>query len=275
MKRSTRVVGTLVAQVLGPLSSGSHGLTVLGYHRIDDSGGHLSVRADDFRAHLDFIEASGFRVIDITDPQFPRRSETPCIAITFDDGYQSVANTAWAELKARGWPATLYVVPRYLEGGAVFPWDAQTDSDRATLMDTGAVRDLALDGMTIGSHSLSHRYLPGLSVQEALKEIVDSRKELEDLLGQEIQSFSYPMGGWNRFLRGMVERAGYSSAVTTRRGRNGPRQDPLSLRRPIVESDPVDFVRIVEGFYDWLRPFDWVREKRKQKMSQTTLALSS
>ena len=275
MKRSTRVVGALVARILGPLSSGAHGLTVLGYHRIDDSGGHLSVRTDDFRAHLDFIEASGFRVIDVTKPQFPRRLETPCIAITFDDGYQSVADKAWPELKARGWPATLYVVSRYLQGRAVFPWDAQSSSDRARLMDTSAVRDLALDGMTIGSHSWSHRYLPGLSVQEALKEVVDSRKELEDLLGQEIQSFSYPMGGWNRFLRGMVERAGYSSAVTTRRGRNAPRQDPLSLRRPIVESDPVDFVRIVEGFYDWLRPFDWFREKRRQKVSQTTPALSS
>ena len=275
MKRSTRAVGALVERVLGPLSSGANGLTVLGYHRIDDSGGHLSVRTDDFRAHLDFIEASGFRVVDVTKPQFPRRFETPCIAITFDDGYQSVADKAWVELKARGWPATLYVVSRYLEDRAVFPWDAQSGSDRARLMDTSTVRDLALDGMTIGSHSSTHRYLPGLSVQEALKEIVDSRKELEDLLGQEIQSFSYPMGGWNRFLRGMVERAGYSSAVTTRRGRNASRQDPLSLRRPIVESDPVDFVRIVQGFYDWLRPFDWVRERRRQKVSQTTPAFSS
>jgi peptidoglycan/xylan/chitin deacetylase (PgdA/CDA1 family) len=162
-----------------------------------------------------------------------------------------------------------------LGGGAVFPWDTESDSDRARLMDTRMVRDLALDGMTIGSHSLTHRYLPGLSVQEALKEIVDSRKELEDLLGQEIQSFSYPMGGWNRFLRGMVERAGYSSAVTCRRGRNTAGQDPLSLRRPIVESDPVDFVRIVAGFYDWLRPFDWIRERRRQRASQAALAMSS
>src|SRR5918999_4996584 len=153
MKRSTRVVGALVERVLGPLSSGAHGLTVLGYHRIDDSGGHLSVRTDDFRAHLDFIEASGFRVVDVTKPQFPRRFETPCIAITFDDGYQSVADKAWVELKARGWPATLYVVSRYLGDRAVFPWDAQSGSDRARLMDTSTVRDLALDGMTIGSHS--------------------------------------------------------------------------------------------------------------------------
>jgi peptidoglycan/xylan/chitin deacetylase (PgdA/CDA1 family) len=275
MKESTRAVGALVERVLGPLVTHAHGLTVLGYHRIDDSGGHLSVRTDDFKAHLDFIEASGFDVIDVTSPRLPRRSEMPCIAITFDDGYQSVADKAWPELKARGWPATLYVVSQYLGGGAVFPWDTESDSDRARLMGTGAVRDLALDGMTIGSHSLSHRYLPGLSVQEALKEIVDSRKELEDLLGQEIQSFSYPMGGWNRFLRGMVERAGYSSAVTCRRGRNTGGQDPLSLRRPIVESDPVDFVRIVAGFYDWLRPFDWIRERRRQRASQAALAMSS
>jgi peptidoglycan/xylan/chitin deacetylase (PgdA/CDA1 family) len=275
MKRSTRVIGALAERVLGPLSSGVHGLTVLGYHRIDDSGGHLSVRTDDFKAHLDFIQASGLQVIDVTQPEFPRRADAPCVAITFDDGYQSVAERAWPELKARGWPATVYVVPRYLEGGNVFPWDAETGQDRARLMDRDTVRDLADDGMTIGSHSLSHRYLPALTVQEALQEIVDSRTALEDLLGQEIRTFSYPMGGWNRFLRGMVERAGYSSAVTCRRGRNTPRQDPLALRRPIVESDPIDFVRIVDGFYDWLRPFDWFRERRRQKASATPSGVSS
>jgi peptidoglycan/xylan/chitin deacetylase (PgdA/CDA1 family) len=275
MKRSTRFVGALVERVLSPLSNNAHGLTVVGYHRIDDSGGHLSVRPDDFKAHLEFIQAAGFRVIDVTRPEIPSRADTPCIAITFDDGYQSVAEKAWPELKARGWPAALYVVPRYLDGGGVFPWDSKSDPDRARLMDSDMVRDLAGEGMTIGSHSWSHRYLPALSPREAHQEIVDSRKALEELLGREIQTFSYPMGGWNRLLRDMVAQAGYSSAVTCRRGRNTSGQDLLALRRPIVESDPIDFVRGVKGFYDWLRPFDWFRERRRQKVPAARIWRSS
>jgi peptidoglycan/xylan/chitin deacetylase (PgdA/CDA1 family) len=265
VKQSTRLIGGLVERTVGLLPSRIHGLIVLGYHRIDDSSGHLSVRKDDFKAHLNFIESSGFEVIDVAKPKFPSRPEPPCVAITFDDGYQSVAEKAWPELKARGWPATVYVVPGYLNGERVFPWDAGTDRNRARLMDRATVWDLASDGMTIGSHSLSHRYLPALTEHEALREIVDSRKALEDVLGREIRTFSYPMGGSNRALQGMVKQAGYSSAVTCRRGRNTPGQDPLALRRPMVESDPTDFIRIVHGFYDWLRPFDWFRERRRQR----------
>jgi hypothetical protein len=73
------------------------------------------------------------------------------------------------------------------------------------------------------------------------------------------------MGGHNERLRDLVADAGYATAVTTQRGRNGPRDDLLALRRPIVESEPADLVRIIKGYYDFLRPFDWWRERRRQR----------
>jgi peptidoglycan/xylan/chitin deacetylase (PgdA/CDA1 family) len=268
MKDATRAIAALIEIAARPFAwtrlARPKGLIVLGYHRIDDSGGHLSVSGDHFRAHLDWIEAAGLPVVGLSSSTLPPGSDTPRVAITFDDGYLSVAELAWPELRSRGWPATVYLVADYLDGARAFPWDEVMD-DRARLMDKKVAADLAADGMTIGSHSSTHRYLPALSHDEAWREVHDSRHTLEDVIGHPVMTFSYPMGGWNGTLRDMVDEAGYTTAVTCQRGRNISGRDLLALRRPIVESDPIDFVRIIKGYYDFLRPFDWWRERRRQK----------
>jgi peptidoglycan/xylan/chitin deacetylase (PgdA/CDA1 family) len=266
MMKMTRTAAALVERAVRPFEAmrpTRPSLIVLGYHRIDDTGSHLSVRRDHFRAHLDWIEHSGLRVVDVDTPKFSTDEVTGCVAFTFDDGYLSVAEAAWPELEARGWPATAYVVSGYTRGDRTFPWDPAHDPS-VRLMDKSAVRQLAGHGMTIGSHSASHRYLPGLPLPEARAEIIDSKKALTDLIGRDVTTFSYPMGGWNPLLRDAVRQAGYRTAVTVQRGRNRPAADLLTLRRPVVESDPEDFVRIVKGYFDFLRPIDWVRERRRQ-----------
>jgi peptidoglycan/xylan/chitin deacetylase (PgdA/CDA1 family) len=268
VKKTTRVAAALLERVARPAEGtrllGPRGLVVLGYHRIDDSGGGLSVRADHFRAHLDWIQTEGLRVVPLDDRAVLEGAARPRVAFTFDDGYASVAESAWPELKARGWPAIVYAVPAYVEGNLRFPWDVASDERSARLMDASLLRQLADDGMAVGSHSVTHRYLPGLATREAHAEIRESRRMLEDLLGRGVTSFSYPMGGWNRRLRGFVAGAGYRTAVTVLRGRNGPGRDPLTLRRPVVESDPDDFARILKGYFDFLRPLDWGRERWHQ-----------
>jgi peptidoglycan/xylan/chitin deacetylase (PgdA/CDA1 family) len=273
MKDATRAVAAVIEMVARPFArtrlGGPKGLIVLGYHRIDDSGGHLSVAGQHFQAHLDWIEAAGLPVVDLADPISMPNTDAPRVALTFDDGYRSVAEVAWPELRSRGWPGTVYLVADYLDAARVFPWDDAMDR-RARLMDRQAATDLAAQGMTIGSHSSTHRYLPALPRDEAWREINDSRRSLEDLIGLPVTTFSYPMGGWNKDLRDMVEEAGYSTAVTCERGRNHSGRDSLALRRPIVESDPVDFARIVNGYFDFLRPFDWWRERRRQNKARAT-----
>ena len=269
MKKTTRTAAALLERmakpVVGTRLAALKDLIVLGYHRIDDSSEDLSVRRGHFRAHLDWIESQGLHVVSLDDRDLLTRRGTPRVALTFDDGYLSVAETAWPELKSRGWPATAYVVPAYLGGDVRFPWDGASDERSSRLMGKTVLRELADDGMVIGSHSVTHRYLPGLAHHEASTEIHQSKRMLEDLLGREVTSFSYPMGGWNHPLRNLVAGAGYRTAVTVLRGRNRAGRDPFALRRPIVESDPDDFARIIRGYFDFLRPFDWWREGVRQR----------
>ena len=56
-------------------------------------------------------------------------------------------------------------------------------------------------GVTIGSHTVNHAFLPGVSAEETRLELAGSKKRLEDLLGHEVKLFSYPGGGVTPFLR--------------------------------------------------------------------------
>ena len=44
-----------------------------------------------------------------------RRSDEKIVAITFDDAYRSIYATAFPNLRARGWPFTIFVATRLVE----------------------------------------------------------------------------------------------------------------------------------------------------------------
>lgn len=233
------------------------GLVILGYHRIDDGGG-LGIHPDEFERHLEWIEEAGLEVVDVEAEPAPA-GRRPRIAITFDDGYASVAEVAWPALRARRWPATLYVVAGCLERGASLPWDGDADERHRRLLDAPDVAALAADGMRIGAHSWSHRYLPHVPPGEWPRELADARARLEEVVGHQVTTFAYPAGGWHRRLREAVAVAGYATAVTCDRGRNTAGSDRLALRRHIVEAAPVALGDQVRGHYDFLRLADDAR----------------
>jgi peptidoglycan/xylan/chitin deacetylase (PgdA/CDA1 family) len=49
--------------------------------------------------------------------------------------------------------------------------------------------------VTLGAHTCNHFRLSGLDFQDAKTELLDSKKELEDRLGINIEHFAYPYGG--------------------------------------------------------------------------------
>jgi peptidoglycan/xylan/chitin deacetylase (PgdA/CDA1 family) len=239
-------------------------LTLVGWHRIG-AGSGLSTSYDDFRRHLDTLEEWGARVLSLDDAvdrlavgDLPRRAVT----LTFDDGYASVLDVAWPELHRRGLPATLFAVSGYLDGRGRFPWDRAASSADARLADAAALRDAADAGLDIGSHTVTHRWLPGLDPADVERELKQSRHDLEDELGRPVASFAYPMGGWNARVRQLVDAAGYRVGVTVDRGRNRTGADPLALRRAFAFDRAVDFRRQLDGAFDWMRPVERWRSAR-------------
>jgi peptidoglycan/xylan/chitin deacetylase (PgdA/CDA1 family) len=65
---------------------------------------------------------------------------------------------------------------------------------RFCLMTSDDLRQLALAGMTVGAHSVSHPLLSQMPLALARSEILESREKLESALLERIWAFAYPFG---------------------------------------------------------------------------------
>jgi len=78
------------------------------------------------------------------------------------------------------------------------------------------LKEMAAEGLTIGSHTVSHRVLSKLSESEQRTELADSRSYLTDEVGIDtVDTFCYPMGRewtFDDVTLDLLERLGYSCA---------------------------------------------------------------
>lgn len=154
------------------------------------------------------------------------------IIITFDDGYQSTYHTAWPTLKRYGFSATVFLVASLI--GKTNAWDV--DERQEPLLDESEIREMQRDGITFGSHTQSHRALTKIPLEEAGRELADSRKMLESVLGRSVSSLCYPFAKQNRAVRRLARNAGYTAAVIGRGGTNRVWTDQYALRRIKIDT---------------------------------------
>jgi peptidoglycan/xylan/chitin deacetylase (PgdA/CDA1 family) len=130
-------------------------------------------------------------------------------AITFDDGFENFIEEALPELRSRNIPVTIFIIVQAL--GKEFGSKGHFEK----VMSVDQMRELPQDLVTIGSHTLTHPFLPGATHQDAHREIAESRVELERLLGRTVSMFSFPFGGFKEEHVEMCRAAGYQRIFTT------------------------------------------------------------
>jgi len=206
---------------------------ILMYHRIDELRPslpaitrRLTVSPADFQAQMRWLAAHGFRTITQLQlfDALERGAALPPkpVLVTFDDGYRDVFGKALPILRRLHMHATAYVITGRISHG---------DSSFLTW---GMLRGLERNGVEVGSHTVSHLELPGLSDDDALAQLVDSRRDLERHLGHPVQWFAYPAGAVDARTAALVARAGYVLAVTTSPGLTQDARSPLELHRDEV-----------------------------------------
>ena len=205
------------------------------FHRIrEHRSTYCHVRR--FRAQMAFLSALRYRVLGFEEAlellysgeRIPPRS----VVLTFDDGYENFREYALPVLRRRGFPAVVYAVAGLLGRPSV--WFEREGRPAPPLMGAGALREIAREGITVGSHGLTHRRLRGLPRRELELEVKRSKELLEGVLGREVKDFCYPYGSYDLQALAAVERAGYRSAVTCVRGSARPEDPPLELPRKAV-----------------------------------------
>jgi len=120
------------------------------------------------------------------------------LTLSWDDGPEQDRRAAEVMSKY-GLSATFYAPCTNSEGRAVL---SPTD-----------MKELSSE-FEIGGHTLEHRYLDSLSPEEIIRQVSDGKRELEQILGNEIQGFCYPGGRHNAAIRQAVQNAGYGYART-------------------------------------------------------------
>lgn len=127
------------------------------------------------------------------------------VGLTFDDGYADFAEYVVPTLRRHGFTATVFVIAGLL--GGTNQWDPR--GPRKPLMTAAQVRDVAAEGVEIGSHGLNHVGLTGLDPAAVAEETQRSRELLRDVSGQPVTGFCYPYGDTSAAGVAGVRAAGY------------------------------------------------------------------
>lgn len=94
------------------------------------------------------------------------------------------------------------------------------------------VRELASDGVNIGSHTRTHPLLTRIPIEDVRAEVAGSLRDLERELGVGLPILAYPGGEFDDSVVRVLADEGYVLGFTTIRGLNTlKRVNPLKLRR--------------------------------------------
>jgi len=96
------------------------------------------------------------------------------------------------------------------------------------------IRIMHENGISFGSHTMTHPILSKLPLDRAREEIQKSKRVIEERLRTPIRTFAYPKGSGDDFddsTKRLLKEAGYACAVTTKFGANESDQDLFDLRR--------------------------------------------
>ena len=107
------------------------------------------------------------------------------LTITFDDGFKSIIPAIEYALR-KGYKTIAYIITDFVE--------------KEGFLSIKDIQYLNRIGCEIGSHSKSHRDLKKVDKKLLHIELIESKKFLENIIGNEIIHFSFPYGSHNKFL---------------------------------------------------------------------------
>lgn len=114
----------------------------------------------------------------------------------------------------------------------------QQPEQAAIMIRPEQISDVIASGLAeFGSHSLTHPLLPLCDEHQLRREVLRSKKALEEALGRPVAYFAYPGGYYDEKTVQSVRDAGYEAAVTTGEGLVGIGDDPFVLHRVNVVRD--------------------------------------
>jgi peptidoglycan/xylan/chitin deacetylase (PgdA/CDA1 family) len=175
-------------------------------------------------------------------------------AMTFDDGLENILVNALPELEKRRIPCTLFIVTDML--GQERSWEHMGGEDvgETGVMSAEQLRALRSEFVRIGSHTMTHPFLPSTEKAKVRRELSESRSKLQALVNQEVTLFSFPYGAFNQSVIQDCREAEYARVFTALPTFAFAQPGEFVTGRVgVTPSDwPVEFRLKLAGAYRWL-----------------------
>jgi len=287
------------------ISAQRNSLTILAYHRINDSYSGpdgMSISCKDFENQILHLKKN-YNLISLeqavdcikSHKQLPENS----VAVTFDDGYKDNYTQALSILKKYSVPVTIFLSVGAIEENKPIWFDVVANSfditkqkfidlskfnlkkytlisednrflaknetisfakklqkyDRENLIEYllneleverkdissdgemlnwEEIKEMRDEGISFGSHGVSHSILTRIPKEELTYEIEASKQIIEKRMGISIKFFAYPNGqarDFNESIAQMLKKSDYEAGFTLLKGSNNGASDMFALRR--------------------------------------------
>lgn len=203
-------------------------LMVLCYHSIQKDNWFYSIDPQTLYDQVRALQSKGYTFISLPELVDIVKGKTklskPSVVITFDDGYKNILQTKDFFKKNNITPALFVLSDTH---------HANRDElkNNEIFLTSAEIRSLHKEGWTIGSHSGTHARLDLLSRSEIEKEVIASKKQLEQSLRLPIRYFAYPRGRYNDVVLSSLKKAGYLLGLTIDEGFITEKTNPLLIPR--------------------------------------------
>ena len=239
-------------------------MPVIMYHRVikdeSEKGVHGTyVTVEQFEEQMKYLKRKGYETVtfkDLLNNRYKQRfdKDKKWIMLTFDDGYKDNYENAFPILKKYQFKGIIYV----LDGIEYNKWDVDNPGNpekRFTLMNQDELLEMQNYGIEFGGHTSTHPRLAELSTEQVKSEIINSKSNIEKIVGRELLSFAYPYGSLNEEVKRIPQEAGYKFAVATDSGSIVFSDDLFEIRRIGIfpTNNLFNFKRKVSGKYNFIK----------------------
>ncbi|MCS4432858.1 polysaccharide deacetylase family protein [Aquiflexum gelatinilyticum] len=133
------------------------------------------------------------------------------VVLTFDDGCEKFYSITYPILEKFGFPSMIYPVAGYL--GKQAEWGGKK-LPHLKILSKSMLCELNKLGVEVGAHTMDHVRLTQINRKESFYQLNECKDVLEQLLGKEIISFSYPHGDFNQETIDILKETGFLNALT-------------------------------------------------------------
>ena len=200
-------------------------IPIISLHGIKpDPQGRYEISTEAFEYLLSLLKSYGYETITFADLlnyiDYGKTLPEKPVIITSDDGYQSIYTYAFPILKKYSYKMTVFLITGYIGDSESTRRLNEFDEvggkfnipSRLMLIWPEIVR-MSRYGCEFLSHTWSHGIISNMPGDDALKELVQSKSDIETHIGKPVLFVAWPHGAFSSQVIGLLPQAGYRGSV--------------------------------------------------------------